>query len=84
MLNLSQKSFFNTNDFDIGNEKFDESNTNAISNAQKKTESNIYYLISNSKQCESYLIKRDSYLKHMFEFTNDKTKVNQYMDELVY
>ena len=44
---------------------------------------NNYFLVSYSQKSECYIIKREFYLKHMLGFTNDKSRINSYLDELV-
>lgn len=69
-------------------ENFDLSNSNYLEDQEeiedkKKTESNKYHLIVDSKFAECYIIEKESYLKYMLSFTTDKTIINKYLDQMV-
>ena len=45
---------------------------------------NSYHLITSSKYAECYIVDKEIYLKYMLTFTSDKTRVNKYLDDLVW
>ncbi len=65
-----------------GQKKHQEENDTEESFSQN-TKPNTYFMVSYSQKFECYIIKREFYLKYMLGFTNDKTRINSYLDELV-
>ena len=55
-----------------------------LENEEMDASMNSYYLIVNSLRLDVYVINKQAYIKLMYSFSDDKSRITNYLDKLVF